>query len=83
MLLRYTTETIVGFQLDFPAGYVLPDCAPDCLITLSCGEASLHPTQQGYSISRRFNPPINPDGIYDLTLFVSTPFRHLLSLCPS
>ena len=72
---------MVSFQLSFPAGYTPPDCAPDCLISLSCGEASLDPSLEGYTFSKS-SPAIQPDGSYPLTLFVRTPAFHTPALKP-
>ena len=62
---------MVSFQLSFPVGYTPPSCAPDCLISLGCGEASLYPNMEGYSFSQPPSPAILPNGNYPLTLYVS------------
>ena len=62
---------MTDFQLSFPAGYSPPACAPDCLISLSCGQAGLHPNQEGYAFSTSATPDISADGTYPLTLYVS------------
>jgi len=94
--LRYSAQTIVDFQLTFPAGYSLPSCAPDFLISLSCGQAGLHPNMEGYSYSQSSSPDISANGTYPLTLYVSAyssqnahavssfcvQKRQLLSTCP-
>ncbi len=58
-------------QLQFPAGTALPSCAPNCLISLSCGQASLNPAAEGYAFSQQALPEIGDDGNYPLTLYVS------------
>ena len=69
---RYVATTMVSFQLSFPPGYSPPACAPDCLISLSCGQAGLHPSQEGYGFSTSATPEISADGTYPLTLYVSS-----------
>ena len=64
---------MVSMQLQFPAGTALPSCAPDCLISLSCGQASLSPDAEGYAFGQQAPPQIGDDGIYPLTLYVSPP----------
>ena len=68
---RYVATTMVDFQLSFPPGYSPPACAPDCLVSLSCGQAGLHPNQEGYAFSASAAPDITADGTYPLTLYVS------------
>lgn len=70
---RYSSTTMVSFQLSFPVGYTPPSCAPDCLISLGCGEASLDPNLEGYSFSNPASPAVQPNGDYPLTLYVSAP----------
>ena len=53
---RYSSTTMVSFQLSFPVGYTPPSCAPDCLISLGCGEASLDPSLEGYSFQQVSKP---------------------------
>ena len=69
---------MVNFQLSFPPGYSPPSCAPDCLISLSCGQAGLHPSQEGYGFSTSAAPDISADGRYPLTLYVSPQCNTLL-----
>ena len=73
---------MVSFQLSFPAGYSPPSCAPDCLISLACGEASLDPSLEGYTFSKSASPAILPNGNYPLTLFVRTPASPCLMYNP-
>jgi hypothetical protein len=70
---------MVSMQLQFPAGTALPSCAPDCLISLSCGQASLSPNAEGYAFGQQAPPQIADDGTYPLTLYVSNFILSLLS----
>ena len=83
---RYSSTTMVSFQLNFPVGYTPPSCAPNCLINLGCGEASLDPSLEGYSFSKPADPAVQPNGNYPLTLYVSAlalDTRFVLHSCPA